>query len=344
MSIFTKSCNNKIDLENKKNKFYVFLILTITIILISVTSLVVGSSSLKAIDIFKYFTFQEISDKTEIIIETLRLPRLAGGLIVGSSLALAGFILQVVLNNSLASPSTIGVNSGAALFVVLGASLFSSIQVNVWAFIGSLIVVFLVVGISYFTNSSRITIILTGISISAICSGLIDLITIFNVNVIYDKTSFYIGGLGTVNINDIKYALPLILIAYVIIFAFRNSFSILVLGDSIAYSLGVNVKRTRIIAIIVVALLSSTATTIAGLIGFVGIIVPHIVRKVLCGDVKVLIVVTAILGGIFVVFADTIGRVLISPYEIPVGIVLSLTGGPFFIYLLLNSSKRGQFL
>lgn len=344
MSIFTKSCNNKIDLENKKNKFYVFLILTITILLISVASLLVGSSSLKVIDVFKYFTFQEVSDKNQIIIETLRLPRLMGGLIVGSSLALAGYILQVVLNNSLASPSTIGVNSGAALFVVLGASIFSSIQVNVWAFLGSLLVVCLVVGITHLTNSSRITIILTGISISAICSGLIDLITIFNVDVIYDKTSFYIGGLGTVNINDIKYALPLILISYVIIFVFRNSFSILVLGDSIAYSLGVNVRRTRVTAIVIVALLASTATTIAGLIGFVGIIVPHIIRRILCGDVKILMVVTALFGGVFVVFADTIGRVLISPYEIPVGIILSLTGGPFFIYLLLSSSKRGQLL
>ncbi len=344
MNIFTKSCNNKIDLENKKNTFYVFLILLVVIFSISVISLLVGSSSLTTLDIVKYFSFQDISSKSRIIIETLRLPRLMGGLIVGSSLAVAGYMLQVVLNNSLASPSTIGVNSGAAFFVVFASTVFTVVNVNVWAFIGSLLVVLLVVGISFFTNSSRITIILTGISISAICSGLIDLITIFDVSVVYNKTSFYIGGLNTVSINDIKYAIPFIILSYLIIFAFRNSFSILVLGDEIAYSLGVNVKRTRIIAIIVVALLSSTATTIAGLIGFVGIIVPHIVRKLVCGDVKIMLVITALLGGIFVVGADTVGRVIINPYEIPVGIILSLTGGPFFIYLLLNSNKRGQFL
>ncbi len=344
MSIFMKSNNNKIDLESKKNKMIIFLILAITLFVISVFSILIGSATITFDDVIKYFSFQELSSNKYLIIDSLRIPRLIGGVIVGASLAASGFILQVVLNNSLASPSTIGVNSGSALFVIIGAGIFSSTHTNIWAFFGALIAVLIVVLISYVSSASRITIILTGITVSAICSGLIDLITIFNIDVVYDKTAFFIGGLGTVNKSDIVSSLPFLVIACILMFIFKESFGILVLGDEIAHSLGVNVVLVRIVAIIVVALLASTATNIAGLIGFVGIITPHIVRRVMSGDVKILIIISALLGAILVVFADTLGRVIVSPYEIPVGVILALTGGPFFISLLLSSSKRGQML
>ncbi len=344
MNTFMKFKKQKINLENNRNYYIVLTFLCGLIILFSLLSLVLGSASLTLSDVISYFTRETVDYKTVLIMETIRIPRLLGALLVGSSLAVSGFILQIVLNNSLASPSTIGVNAGSALFVVLGASLPLTVHTNVWAFLGSLVVISLVVIISLVTNASRITIILAGISIATICGGLIDLLVIFNPEVVFDKTSFYIGGLNTVSKNDIIYAMPLIVIAYFAILAFKNSFSMLILGEEVAESLGVNVKRTRITAILIVALLTSMSTTIAGLIGFIGIIIPHIVRRIVVGDIKRQLLVTLLFGALFLTAADLIGKTIVSPFEIPVGIILSLVGGPFFIYLLLTTSKRGRFI
>lgn len=344
MRILKKSNNNKIDLDNTKSYTFVLIGLLVVLFALSMFSITNGSSSVTVSEAFKYFTGQEVAVKTPVIMGAIRLPRLFGGLLVGCCLAVSGFVLQVILNNSLASPSTLGINSGAALFVVIGTSFFATVHTNVWAFFGSFLVVLLVVGVSVFVNASRITIILTGITIGAIASGLIDLITILDPDVIFSKTSFYIGGLGTVSMTSITNALPFIILGFLILFLIRKSFSVLILGDQVAHSLGVNVKQTRMLAIISVALLASSVTTIAGLIGFVGIIVPHIIRRIFCGDVKRQVFVTALFGSSFLLIADTIGKVIAQPYEIPVGVILSLLGGPFFIYLILSTNKRGRFL
>lgn len=339
MNTFMKLLSRRIDVDDKAKYITVLLVLILLLFIVSLVSLFIGSS-IEVRDVLNYFLLKDVPNNVVTIIKIIRFPRIIAGIIVGGCLSLAGYILQVILNNSLASPSTIGVNAGAALFVMFGVSINSIVHTSVWAFFGSFVIVMLVLLISNVKRTSRVTIILAGISIATICNGLIDLITIYNPDTIYDKTSFYIGGLSMINMSQIIYVIPFLLIAFILLFGYRKSFSIIILGDELAYSLGLNVKKTRIIFVIIVAILTSMSTILAGLIGFVGIIVPHIVRRIFKGDVKNILVITFIFGSLFLTTADFIGRVINYPYEIPVGIVLSLIGGPYFIFLLLSSNKR----
>ncbi len=338
--------NEKFDIE-KDNKY---LILIFTLVLLSIgfifISLLVGSSSITVEECIAFLAGGDVSEKVSNIMINIRIPRAISGFLVGGTLALSGILLQIVLNNSLASASTIGVNSGAGLFVVAGTVFFgaSYTTINLWAFSGALIVAIVVYFISYGVGSSRTTIILAGIAISSICNALIDVSIIYEPDAVFDKTAFYIGGLSGITMQEIYNTLPYIIIALTILIIIRKNIEILILGDEIANSLGVNVNRIRLLVIISVALLAGSAVSLAGLIGFVGLIVPHIVLIILGYNLKGCMVVTFMTGGIFVVVTDIIGRAIFRPYEISVGIIMALIGSSFFLYLLFTNKKRGRFL
>ncbi len=344
MNIFIKSFTK----DNKSNELFK----NITMILLSLfilgglilISLYVGVAKISYKDILEAIFAPDLQLSAQKIVLYARLPRITGAIVVGSALSFSGLLLQITLNNSLASPSTIGVNAGSGFFTVayiffFGGNYFTN---SIVAFLGAFITTLLVYGLAYKSGASRMTIILAGVAVSSLFNALVNIFTILDTDVLIDKNTFYIGGLSYLTMEQIYFALPYIVIGFIGALFIANKINILTLGDEIAQSLGVNVNKTRLLTIIFASCAASGAVSIAGLLGFVGLIVPHITMKVITNDFKLLVPFTAIFGAILVLLCDTLSRVLFLPNEVPVGIMLACIGSPFFIFLLLKSGKRGR--
>ena len=283
------------------------------------------------------------STNTYRIISYVRIPRTIAAVLVGCALSVAGAILQSVLNNSLASPSIIGVNSGAGLFFVLMAAFFpTSIYLStIAAFVGAILAVFLVYSIAKKTGASRMAIVLSGVAVSSFIGAITDTILTLKPDTLIARAAFIIGGFSGVTMGRVAFAGIIIIIAFIIALILSYDMNVLALGDESAKSLGLNIARIRFFSLTIAAILAGSAISFAGLIGFVGLIVPHASRLLVGHDNRILIPVSALLGSIFSLLCDLLARVLFAPYEIPVGIIMSFLGGPFFIYLLMKR-RRGQ--
>ncbi len=340
--------NTSTPLEQKTNKrnFVEFSILISITIIIVLVSIVIGSATIPANDAIKYVLGQPVEEYVKNIVLLVRIPRTLSGLICGGALAVSGLLLQTALNNALASPSTIGVNTGAGLFVLISTLIFpfSYFMRTIFAFVGAILVSLIIYFISIATGRSRMTIILAGVAVTTMCSAIIDSIVIIFPDSIYDKTAFYIGGLSSITYTQILFSSMFIIIGMIVIMFFHKQVDILILGDEISNSLGVNANKIRFIVIACASLMAGASVAIAGLLSFVGLIVPHIASIIFDNESKTLIPKTALLGGSFLVFSDLIARVIFTPYEIPVGVVLSFLGAPFFLYLLFNGKKKGRFV
>lgn len=275
------------------------------------------------------------------IIRYVRLPRTCGCLLAGAALAVSGAVIQSVLNNPLAAPNIIGVNSGAGLLVVLWSALFpkSVVLVPLAAFLGAFLGAALVLFIAQRTGASRITLVLAGVAVSNIFSAGIDAIVTFFPDAVLSYTDFRIGGLENLSMDRIAPAFWVVLAALILLFSLSSEMDILALGRETAQSLGLPVKPLRLILLAAAAALAGAAVSFAGLLGFVGLIVPHIMRRAVGEDSRPLLAACALGGAALLTLCDLLSRVLFAPYQIPVGIVLSLAGGPFFIWLLLR--QRG---
>ncbi|MBR1861493.1 MAG: iron ABC transporter permease [Lachnospiraceae bacterium] len=315
---------------------YIFILVAM-LILVFILSLSLGSVSVSFGNIINAL-FGKGSSSSEVIIRGIRLPRVTGGLLAGVGLSVAGVVLQGVMNNALASPNTIGVGSGAGFFVMLSFILFPA---KVWlqplfAFGGALIATLLIFALAYFSDTSRITIILAGITVSSFLSAGINLLKTLNTDIAINLNSFLVGSLSGISFRDI--ALPSfgIITGFVIAVIMAKPLNMLGLGEDVARSLGLRVGAVRFILLVISSVLAGCVVSYAGLLSFAGLIVPHICRKLFGNDARLLIPCSAILGGSFVMLCDLLSRVVFAPYEFPAGIVMSFVGGPFFIYLLLR--------
>lgn len=284
-------------------------------LLSAVLSLCLGSTTLSPALVPQALLGQLEGSVEGQIIQYVRLPRTCGCLLAGMALAVSGAVIQSVLNNPLAAPNIIGVNSGAGLMVVLCSALFpqSVALTPLAAFLGAFLGVLLVLFIAERTGASRITLVLAGVAVSNIFSAGIDALVTFFPDAVLSYTDFRIGGLNNLSMDRIVPAFWVILAALVLLFSLSSEMDILALGRETAQSLG--------------------------LLGFVGLIVPHIMRRTVGEDSLPLLLACALGGASLLTLCDLLSRVLFAPYEIPVGIVLSLAGGPFFIWLLLR--QRG---
>ena len=275
------------------------------------------------------------------IIQYARLPRTCGCLLAGAALAVSGAVIQSVLNNPLAAPNIIGVNSGAGLMVVLWSAVNpqSVALVPLAAFLGAFLGVALVLFLAERTGASRITLVLAGVAVSNIFSAGIDAVVTLIPDAVLSYTDFRIGGLENLSMDRIAPAFWVVLIALALLFSLSSEMDVLSLGRETAQSLGLPVKPLRLILLALAAALAGAAVSFAGLLGFVGLIVPHIMRRTVGEDSRPLLAACALGGAALLTGCDVLSRVLFAPYEIPVGIVLSLAGGPFFIWLLLR--QRG---
>ena len=275
------------------------------------------------------------------IVLLARLPRTCGCLLAGLALAVSGAVIQSVLNNPLAAPNIIGVNSGAGLMVVLCSALAPQ-QVALTplaAFLGALAGVLLVLFIAERTGASRITLVLAGVAVSNIFSAGIDTVVTLVPDAVLGYTDFRIGGLKNLSMERIVPAFWVILPVFVLLLSLSGEMDILSLGRETAQSLGLPVKPLRLLLLALAAALAGAAVSFAGLLGFVGLIVPHIMRRAVGDDSLPLILSCALGGACLLTLCDLLSRLLFAPYEVPVGIILSLAGGPFFIWLLLR--QRG---
>ena len=331
---------------NKNSKSYNATVIAFLLILLVIgvfVSTFIGSAKIPLSDIISAIKEGDSSLKPYIIIMFVRIPRILAAVLAGCALAVSGAILQSVLNNSLASPNVIGVNSGAGLFVVLVAAFFpESLQLTtIAAFMGAILAVFLVYFIAQKTGASRMTIVLSGVAVSSFIGAITDTVLTLKPDTVFARTAFLIGGFSGITIEKIRYPAFLIVIGLFIALISSYDMNILALGDESAKSLGLNIVRVRFTCLIVAAVLAGSTVSFAGQIGFVGLIVPHVSRFLVGHDNRVLLPVSALLGGSFTLICDMLARVLFAPFEIPVGIIISFLGGPFFIYLLIKG-KRGQ--
>lgn len=306
----------------------------------AVLSLCVGAVSVSPGDILAALTGQNGGTALSILLYA-RLPRTAGCLLAGMSLAVAGAVIQTVLANPLAAPNIIGVNSGAGLMVALSCALAptSAAATPVMAFLGALMGVLLVLFLAEHAGASRITLVLAGVAVSGMFSAGIDAVVTFVPEALNGYSDFRIGGLANLSMGRMLPALIIILPALLGVFLLGPEMDLLLLGTDTAQSLGLNAKRMRLILLALAAALAGGAVSFCGLLGFVGLIVPHIMRLLLGEESRILLTGCTLGGASLLTVCDVLARTLFAPYELSVGIVLSLLGGPFFLWLLLR--QRG---
>ncbi len=277
------------------------------------------------------------------ILLTVRLPRVTGALLAGSALAVSGTVIQSVLNNPLASPNVIGVNAGAGLLVLLTSAFLPAapLFLPLAAFSGALLACMLVLSITMLTRVSRILLVLTGFVVNSIFSAGMNSIMILYPDAYVGAGNFLVGGLSAVTSGALVY--PAVFIGAGLILALLSSkgLNILNLGADSAKALGMNVNACRCIYLTIAAILAGAAVSFAGMIGFVGLLVPHGVKLIIGQDNRFAIPASALAGGMFVILCDLLARTLFLPYELPVGILMSFLGGPFFLYLILKNRQKG---
>lgn len=325
----------------KKNKTMIIIILCFLLILSSFSGILFGSVSIPLSDVLYSLTSKNAGSTAYTLITVVRIPRILGGLFAGIGLACAGVILQGVMNNSLASPNTIGVNSGSGFAVMLAMMLFpaNTLLIPAFAFGGALFTSLTVFALAYLADTSRTTIILAGITISSFLSAGINTIKLLDAEISINLTSFMMGSLSGLTTDKLAVPCICILAAFLIAMIFARPLNILSLGDDVAHSLGIHVPLIRFILLVIASVMAGCVVSYAGLLSFVGLVVPHICRQLFGNDARFLLPCSALLGGSFVILCDLLGRVLFAPFELPAGILMAFIGGPFFLYLLLK--KKG---
>lgn len=340
-------------MKNKKLVFITAIIVFMGTILICSC---IGAASISPLDavmiMVKRIPFVNvdaygITKATDNIIWSIRFPRVLTGAMVGGALGVAGAAYQGLLKNPMADPYILGISSGAAfgaaVAIVSGIS-FSFLGLNftsLMAFVCAIAVVAVVNAIARVGRKTPMTtLLLGGVAIGQFLTAFTSLIMVFSGDDMQRIVYWTMGSLSGKGWDQLAMLLPYAAVCSLIIYAHAKDLNIMLLGEDTAGNLGLNVERTKRILLTVSAVLTAAAVSVAGIIGFVGLIVPHVVRLFVGPDHKVLLPLSFIFGGVLMVICDTLARSLIS-LEIPVGMITAILGGPFFIYLLRSRQKSG---
>jgi len=337
-----------------------FILLTSILVLVFIFSLNIGFSHIPFDNILKILgknvPFLDNLVETsgipdfeiyESIIIHIRMPRVLGGAFVGVALAVAGVAYQGIFRNPMADPYTIGAmggaSFGAAVAIVLGVgvALLGVNTVPIFAFIGSLFSVFLVYIIS--REGPRVpvtTLILSGLTVTIFFNALVTYLQLIAGDKLHTLTFWMMGGFNYTNWTEVSTILPLIIIGTAVIYLYARDLNILALGEEQAQHLGVELEKVKLLLLAAGALMTAAAVSVSGLIGFVGLIIPHLTRILIGPDHRILLPTSAIVGASFMMICDSLARVIIAPSELPVGVITAVSGGPFFIYLL-RRKRRG---
>ena len=311
---------------------------------LAITPTEVAGSLLRAIGI------DTVWAPTDPIIEStlwvVRFPRIVMALVVGAALAVAGAVMQAIFGNPLAEPGVVGVSSGAALgaatAIVLGASSLGGAGIALFAFLGGLVATLLVYVVSRAGGRTEVvTLLLTGIAVNAIAQAGIAFVLFIADTASREQIVFWqLGSLGGSLWSQVVIVASVAVVGVLLAFALARRYDLLSLGERNARHLGVNVERLRLVSIVLVALLTGVAVAFTGIIAFVGLVVPHIIRMVIGPAHRGLILASAVGGGALLVLADLLTRTLVAGAELPIGMLTSLVGGPFFFWLLYRQRRR----
>ncbi len=276
------------------------------------------------------------------ILYSLRLPRVFGAILSGMGLSLSGVLLQAVTGNALASPNIIGVNAGAGFAVIILMAFFPA-AVSFFpfaAFLGAFCATLFILFISSKISFSKSTVILSGVAVTALLNAGISLIAYFDTDLLTLYRDFSVGGLSGILPEQLKIPSIIIFLCFGLCLALSSQIDTLCLGDSLANSLGINVKALRLTCLTLASFLAGAVVSFAGLLGFVGLVVPHISKKLSGADTFRVLINSSLIGASLMLLSDLAGRVILSPTEIPVGIIMSFIGAPFLFYLLARRKRN----
>jgi len=331
----TYCCNNKTK--------YLYIAGVAFVLFSAALGLMLGSTPLSCGEIADAFRYGFQHSAGTRIFAYVRLPRTLASLSCGAALAVSGAVIQNVLANRLASPSIIGVNAGAGLAVTLCAALgiLGGWQLSAFSFLGAFAAVMLVNLGAKRWGASRSTVILIGVAMNSLLGAISDTVTTLIPETGIMSNDFKIGEFSSVTYQTLLPALVVTILVIVFLRTLHNELDVLTLGDESAKSLGVNTALMRTLFLLFAALLAGCAVSLAGLLSFVGLLVPHAVRRVSGSKASDLIGLCGLYGSGFVCLCDTVARTAFAPYEIPVGIIMAYLGAPFFIFLLIKG-KGGR--
>lgn len=318
----------------------VLLVLLVLLAAACLVSMAVGSAGYSVPEILQAL-FSEEKSAIKTIVINLRLPRIILAILIGASLAAAGALLQSVMRNPLADPGTIGVSAGAGTAATTILLLFPNLtsSVPLFAFGGAALACVLIYMMAWKEGVDPTRIILSGVAINSVLGAYNSLLQLLNSDSLEGVLAFMNGSLSGRSWYQVRLLAVYASIGLVLAFLCIKSANALQLGDEMAKSLGVKVSGSRVLLSGVAAFLAASTVSVAGMIGFVGLVVPHISRLLVGSDYKAMLPTSVVLGALVLLVADTVGRTIVPGMEIPVGIVMAVCGGPFFLYLLRKKGK-----
>ncbi|MDD3136832.1 MAG: iron ABC transporter permease [Methanoregula sp.] len=336
------------------HRWLVLLALACTLLIVGFIALNAGSIHLTVADVISsLFSPAAVSPQTQMVVMDLRMPRILLAILTGASLAVAGTVMQALMRNPLVSPFTLGMSSaasfGAACAIVMSSLpllslLFMKYQdgfIVISAFVFGLGSIFIIYAISLRRGSTSATLILAGVVIGYIFqAGLMILQYTSNNEKLRQITLWLMGGMWGANWSAIFIITPIVILCLAYLLYKAWDFNALLAGDEVATNAGVEIKKVRLWGLFFCTLASSACLAFTGIIGFIGLIGPHIGRLIIGQDNRYLIPCSALLGAVILLVSDTIGRTIIEPVEIPVGVIMYLLGGLFFLYLILSKNNR----
>ena len=302
-----------------------------------------GSTRLSLAELWDGLLWKDAAHTASIILYYLRLPRVFAALLAGVGLSVSGVLLQSVTGNELAAPNIIGVNSGAGFCCILLLTFLpqASATLPFAAALGAFGTTLLIVSVANRLNAFRGTVILCGIAFTSVLNAGISLLSLLDSDVLTAYNAFSVGGLSGVNFEQLWLPAIIIFTCLFLSLLLSRRIHLLCLGDMLAASLGVRVRALRLCCLLCASASAAAVVSFAGLLGFVGLVVPHIARRLAGQRTSHLLITSAFVGSILVILADLVGRVLLAPTEIPVGVVMALIGAPFFFILLLQRRDQG---
>ena len=323
---------------NKKRYLCLIAVLSAALIISASASLTVGPAGLSVGQLIGAMRDPDGNRAVYTILCSIRFPRMLAALIGGAGLSLSGVILQSVTGNPLAGPNTIGVNAGAGLAAVICLYFFphASGSLPVAAFFGAFITLWLILSVARASGNGKATVIMAGIACTSLFQAIISFITVLDTDVLSVYSSFSLGSFSGVSSEQLAVPGILVFICFFAALSLSGRITALSLGDTVASSLGIRVGLCRTVCLMLASLSAASVISYAGLLGFVGLVVPHMARRLAGNAVHRQITVSALLGAILLLCADLIGRTLFSPSEISVGILMAMIGAPFFFILLLK--------
>lgn len=333
-----------------RNRLFFIILTALATVLIAGYSLSAGKTQVGFVETYStifHHIMGDIQDKfIDYMVVDIRLPRVLGGIIAGSGLAVCGVVMQSVLKNPLADPFTTGVSSGASFGATIAISTgmvlyFGYVSLITLAFVCSMVPIFMIIVLSKTSKASPTTMIMAGIGVMYIFNAFTTVLKLWaNPDDLSSIYTWEVGSLSMVTLDQLPIMGGICIVGLIVVQILSGKLNILATGDDNAKAMGIDAETLRIILLLLTGLISASIVSFTGLIGFIGLVSPHICRMFVGADNRYLIPASAMFGSMFLILADLIGRAFLGPIMLQVGVVMSFVGGPLFIMLILKRSSK----